>query len=442
MILCACITILCGCTSGPTAIPIELRIATGQHPLGLADEVTLSLADGMDHTLAMLRASPATLQLALDPVPAGENYRLTLLGSFHGDELARGVSCRFDVAPMPSPVPLYLGSVGEFALTGAPSAARMGAVAFADGDRALLVGGDAGQGPTASSEAYAPGTARFTFAESLNVSRAGAVGAKLGDGTPLVIGGAVDFPAVEALNNGAWGPVLTLIPPRLAESAAVTLGDGTVLVCGGRAQAGGAPLDTGWLIGSATGPQSPLVTARAGHTLTLAGDERNAAVYVIGGSGPSGLTADIEIYDPVTSSFASLGLKLATPRRGHSATRLASGRILVAGGSDDSGAVASAEVIDPVARRVLAAGPLRAARSGHSATLLASGRVVIAGGSDGSNALASVEIFDPALGASGSFVDAQPMQSARSGHVVIPLCDGTLLFAGGGPGAERYVQLP
>jgi hypothetical protein len=434
---------LCACTTGPTAIPIELRIATGQHPLALADEVTLSLADGMDRTLALQRASPSTLQLALDPVPAGENYRLTLVGSFHGDPLARGVSCRFDVAPMPSPVPLYLGAVGELAITGAPSAARTGAVAFADDNRALLVGGDAGQGPTASSEAYAPGTARFTAAETLNAARAGAVGAKLGDGTPLVIGGAVDFPAVEALSNGAWGPVLTLIPPGLAESAAITLGDGTVLVCGGRAQGGGAPLDTGWLIGSAIGPQSPLVTARAGHTLTLAGDERSAAVLVIGGSGPGALTADIEIYDPVTSSFASLGLKLATPRRGHSATRLLSGRILVVGGSDDSGAaIASAEVIDPVARRVLAAGPLRAARSGHSATLLASGRVLIAGGSDGNNALASVEIFDPAVGANGSFVDAQPMQGARSGHAVIPLCDGTLLFAGGGPGAERYVQLP
>ena len=46
------------------------------------------------------------------------------------------------------------------------------------------------------------------------------------------------------------------------------------------------------------------------------------------------------------------------------------------------------------------------------------------------------------MGQSGSFVDAQPLETPRSGHVVVPLCDGTLLFAGGGDGAERYVPVP
>jgi hypothetical protein len=34
------------------------------------------------------------------------------------------------------------------------------------------------------------------------------------------------------------------------------------------------------------------------------------------------------------------------------------------------------------------------------------------------------------------------MRVARTGHAVVPLCDGTLLIVGGGDGAERYVPLP
>jgi hypothetical protein len=331
-------------------------------------------------------------------------------------------------------VPLYLGEVGRFAATGAPSAARAGAVVFADGDRALVVGGDAGQGPTNSSEAYSPSAATFAGAETLNAARSGAVWAKLGGagGVPVVIGGAVANPAVESLQSGAWSPLLTLIPPALAESAAVTLGDGTILVCGGRSQPGDVPLADAWLIGSALTPQSPLGNARAGHTLTPAGSERTAAVYVIGGA------AAIEIYDPTTSSFAPLGLTLMTSRRNHTATLLPSGRVLVAGGVDDSGApLASAEIVDALARRVVVTEPMRTARAGHTATLLPSGRVLIAGG--GTDA---VEVFDPDLGANGAFVDAEPMRVARTGHAVVPLCDGTLLIVGGGDGAERYVPLP
>jgi hypothetical protein len=427
--------VACGCSQGPSLITTQLRVANGQHPLALADRVTFSLTDAMDRTLAVRQAPPSQAEVTLDPVPAGSGYRLMLEGTFGGDALARAVSCRFQV-PSP-PVPLYLGELGKFALTGEPSVVRSGAVGFADGGRALLVGGDAGGGPLPTSEAYSPGSALFAPAETLAAARFNAVSARQGDST-LVIGGAAAAPAVEAFRAGAWSPVLTLIPPSLTETAAATLGDGTVLVCGGRAQPGGAPLDRAWLIGAgALDPQSPLNVARAGHSLTPAGDERGAAVFVIGGA------AEIEIFDPVTVSFAQLGVELLQVRHAHTATRLSSGRILVAGGLDDAGMpLAWAELLDPVARRMVPAAAMATSRSGHSATLLASGRVLIAGGSDASGPTSAVEIFDPELGPSGAFIAAQPLQAPRSGHVVIPLCDGTLLFAGGGAGAERYVPVP
>ncbi|MCA1665193.1 MAG: hypothetical protein LC659_13160, partial [Myxococcales bacterium] len=64
------------------------------------------------------------------------------------------------------------------------------------------------------------------------------------------------------------------------------------------------------------------------------------------------------------------------------------------------------------------------------------------GGVDAGGAmLASAEIFDPALGAEGDFVPTAPLDSARAGHAVAPLCDGTYLVVGGASGAEIYNPL-
>ena len=85
-------------------------------------------------------------------------------------------------------------------------------------------------------------------------------------------------------------------------------------------------------------------------------------------------------------------------RRGHTATRLADGRVLIAGGENGSGTLNETEIYDPAAGTFSAAANMTTARADHSATLLADGRVLIAGGNNGGASVASTEIFDPASG--------------------------------------------
>src|SRR5436190_21775297 len=68
--------------------------------------------------------------------------------------------------------------------------------------------------------------------------------------------------------------------------------------------------------------------------------------------------------------FNSTG-NLATPRNGHTATMLGSGKVLVVGGlTNGARALASAELYDPATGTWSATGSLTTARFAHTATLL------------------------------------------------------------------------
>ena len=75
------------------------------------------------------------------------------------------------------------------------------------------------------------------------------------------------------------------------------------------------------------------------------------------------------------------------------------------------------------------------ARRGQTATLLPNGRVLISGGiGPDDQPLSSVELVVPGAG----FVSERVLALPRSEHVAVPLCDGNVLIAGGGTGAEIY----
>jgi hypothetical protein len=180
-------------------------------------------------------------------------------------------------------------------------------------------------------------------------------------------------------------------------------------------------------------PQMPTERV-AGHTATLLASGK---LLVAGGvkSGGAG-TAAADLFDPVSATWASVA-PMNVMRASHTATLLTDGRVLVTGGSTVSSAAAkgyvnnaSAEIYDPVANTWTATPPMSVARSHHTATLLPDGKVLVVGGE---NVLylveASAEIYDPVAN-TWTATRAAPV-SPRSQHTATLLPSGLVLIAGG-----------
>jgi hypothetical protein len=171
-------------------------------------------------------------------------------------------------------------------------------------------------------------------------------------------------------------------------------------------------------------------TRRFNHSATLLASGK---VLVAGGDGapPFGTGANqtsAELYDPISGTFSLTG-SLVNGRENQTATLLASGKVLIAGGGQFSGFIASAEVYDPAVGLFSAVGSLATARYGHTATLLPSGKVlVVGGGTTGLVALASAELYDPVAGA---FSATGSLSAARVSHTATLLPSGKVLIAGG-----------
>src|SRR5690349_6052400 len=148
-----------------------------------------------------------------------------------------------------------------------------------------------------------------------------------------------------------------------------------------------------------------------------------ATIVGAGPVAPSASSADRALEVNAASSST-----MATERRGHTATRLADGRVLIAGGENSSGPINQTEIYDPSDATFSAAGNMNEARADHSATLLADGRVLLIGGRNSSGALASTEIFDPTTGA---FTSGPAMSVARAGHSATLFGNGQVLVVAG-----------
>ena len=225
-----------------------------------------------------------------------------------------------------------------------------------------------------------------------------------------------------------------LSAPRVGHRA-TTLLDGRVLVSGGRTTAAGASVSTAEIfypgIGQTTygavAAAGSLNTARSWHSQTRLQDD---TVLVAGGYDASGNPlSSMELYDPATGAWTTMGVNLGTARARHTAVLLANGDVLFAGGVDGSGALASAAVYHADTDTVTAAGSMTAARHSVTGALLPDGRVLLPGGKDSAGAaLASTELFDPAV---GTFSAGPAMSSARAEHAVAAMTDGRVLVSGG-----------
>src|SRR6185369_6765445 len=155
------------------------------------------------------------------------------------------------------------------------------------------------------------------------------------------------------------------------------------------------------------------------------GQKLFAGATAIVGSTPNASanhSSSVEFAAPVASA------SMTSERHGHTATRLADGRVLIAGGENTSGTLNQTEIYDPASATFSEAGNMTTARVDHSATLLGDGRVLLAGGQNGGASLATTEIFDPAT---GSFTNGPTMSVARAGHSATLFAEGRVLIAGG-----------
>jgi hypothetical protein len=212
---------------------------------------------------------------------------------------------------------------------------------------------------------------------------------------------------------------------------------------------------TGELFDPAAGtfaPTGSMTTTRTGFTATLLA---NGKVLITGGFGPgTGMLPRLtsaELYDPATGSFSATG-SMAVGRVKHTSTLLSDGRVLIAGGTDRSGgggaATASAELYDPSTGTFTLTGSMLTDRAEHSATLLASGKVLIVGGWNGHAADSAddppwdplfADLFDAS---SGSFSSTGSMSTTRIDHKALLLPNQKVIVFGGVPSIQNLHEQP
>jgi RHS repeat-associated protein len=165
-----------------------------------------------------------------------------------------------------------------------------------------------------------------------------------------------------------------------------------------------------------------------GQTATRLPDGR---WLLIGGMGPDGPLARIEIQDPLSTKTMALSCTLGRARAWHSATLLPDGSVMVYGGvAANDRILQDAELLVPEKQicEQLGASKLLP-RAYHTATLLTDGRVLFAGGiSRGGGTLRVAEIWDPGLKTS-STVSGQSVGRRRHGATLLP--DGRVMLTNG-----------
>jgi hypothetical protein len=249
---------------------------------------------------------------------------------------------------------------------------------------------------TATAELYDPATGAWTSAASMSTSRGSGCSALLAAGKLLVLGGSdPDMAAVYDPAGNTWTSTTQQMSAARFLPACVLLDSGKLLVTGGLDAAGTAS------------------------------------------------TATAELYDPATGAFTATG-SMSTARYWHTATKLADGKVLVAGGCTGGwpclSSTASAELYDPVAGTWSGAGSMPSAVVAHTATRLASGKVLVAGGCltyHGGGACGDrdrdrrASLYDPAPGP-GTWSATGSLARGHADHAALVLASGDVLLVGGG----------
>ena len=265
------------------------------------------------------------------------------------------------------------------------------------------------------------------------------------DTTPGATGGIFD----------TWGASSVTLPSVTVRPAVNLLPTGEVLVTGGLVN--GADTAAAYVFAENNPPtlasvitpttnaatvtpslQHVLITPRDSHTATLMATGK---VLIAGGVNNGLILGSTELFDPTTWSFTS-GASLTFARYHHTATALRDGTVLVVGGNDGSdptSVLASAELYIPTSNTWIEVGDLNTARAFHTATLLPDGNVLIAGGiSDTGTPLNTAEIYDPTQQL--FFPVTATMTANREQATATLMASGNVLIAGGGGMGEHLSE--
>lgn len=327
---------------------------------------------------------------------------------------------------------LALAACGGRSLAQSPASLAMsaprachGVVCLADGS-VLLIGGCSGTGcetgpSTSTVDRFDPATGRIDRIGALRRPRLDMAVSLLRDGSVLLAGG---------WSGSRLSDTLERFDPRTGQSEdvgrmstaqgclAVGMADGRVLLVGESAVEAYDPrTDTVTQI-------SKNPTYRDSSTVTLLDTGR---ILIAGGGIHEPPRSDAFLLDPRTGRSEPTG-SLSAPRRKHTAVKLLDGRVLIVGGSDVNdrgGKTKRLEVYDPPSGKFSSVGEMLEARFKipDAAVRLADGRVLVAGGAD------SPEVIDPATWRSRSVNASLGATLNFSAAAALP--NGDVLVAGG-----------
>jgi hypothetical protein len=167
-----------------------------------------------------------------------------------------------------------------------------------------------------------------------------------------------------------------------------------------------------------------------------------------GSNGSAQVTDVVEMYDPATNSWTTVGQMLKS-RLLPTVTLLSNGTVFIAGGltNDNNGTHTTneCEIYDPSTNTSVAAASMASNRYEHKAVLLNDGTVLLTGGRDGgaySNYFDLCEIYDPST---DTWANASTMSQRRMQGILTKFADGVVLASGGrntptssAPGSEIF----
>lgn len=454
------------CSDGAATIApvIDLPVDDTDASASPLDSILLTVAHAGSDTDLVSHTFPRGQSLELPGAPFGDDLVVHMSGFVGQSNVAYGRTCAISVAAGSAPPAphLFFSREVKFASTGIAPLARIGGLGIAYLGTALLVGGSGADGRSVSEvERFDPLTGELGVIGAV-LARGRAVQALIGAAPPrvvviggVVIGGASGMDGakfIEVVDDRRIDRVDNTDMARV-DLTATALTDGRVIVIGGNSPVPGstplgdidevAPLpDTTLAVRKLA---ASLATPRSGHTATRLGDDVGAPVLIAGGIDAIGHpVAAAELFKPLSAQLADPLLfkhDMQVPRHGHTATLMPDGSVLFIGGLDELGQAVSTLELFSVDAGFVAVGelPRGAGLVDFAATTLPDGRILLTGGREtpGGQAVNTAYIVRLNFNQTVDVVSTDHLAVARAGHQAVALCDGTVLISGG-----TTVQLP